>query len=313
MFVTVFSVVFLAPIAAVRATEPIQALSELSYDAEGFLSRNYALYSPTCPSHIPPQVEEYSEENPQRLSLPASEDLMNLFIPTTTHYPSCSIVCLQRGVPHLLAHHIFPHHILQLDGNNGDDSSDSSSSSIGGWIRHHCDFLEMGVVNHTPLPLLVYWVHPETGERHLATEVEVGGEKHMSWIETYLGHAFELVEEGPEAKVVANITIEHDVFLSIGTSPASQGTPGFLDSLEQAVKEVLLGEWEGRKRVERTFTPLGFHKGKLPLDIWASMLAFYHNNRGNKIVENFSYDVLVNWWRAESSLITMPPLLRHYW
>ena len=32
-----------------------------------------------------------------------------------------------------------------------------------------------------------------------------------------------------------------------------------------------------------------------------------------EFVEDFSDDILVNWWRSESYLMTMPPRLKRYW
>ena len=107
--------------------------------------------------------------------------------------------------------------------------------------------------------------------------------------------------------------MEHDLFIAVGESPPSRGDENHLNRLEEEVGSLLAGEWENKKRVNRTFTELGFAKGKLPRDVWASMYAFYHNNRHNRIVEDFSYDILINWWTSESYLITMPPNLKRYW
>ena len=130
--------------------------------------------------------------------------------------------------------------------------------------------------------------------------------------QTYIGHEF-IVENAATGEELGTIHVEHDLFIAVGASPPSRGEEDHLEHLEEDVRKLLLGEWENKKRTSRTFTPLGFAKGKLPRDIWASMSAFYHNNRNNRIVEDFSYDILINWWTSESYLITMPPNLRRYW
>jgi hypothetical protein len=35
--------------------------------------------------------------------------------------------------------------------------------------------------------------------------------------------------------------------------------------------------------------------------------------RDTQIVEDFSFDILVNWWQSESWLMTMPPHMKRYW
>jgi hypothetical protein len=142
--------------------------------------------------------------------------------------------------------------------------------------------------------------------------VDHGGEKNMHWMESYIGHVFE-VEDSETARFITTIVVEHDTFIAIGESLPSRGDADHLDKLDGAVHDLFDGEWQGKQLTRRSFTPLGFAKGQLPRDVWASMYAFYHNNRNNRIVEDFSFDILVNWWRSESYLVTMPPTLRVYW
>lgn len=59
--------------------------------------------------------------------------------------------------------------------------------------------------------------------------------------------------------------------------------------------------------MSRTFTELGFSKSTLPADVWASMSAYYYNNRANTVREEWDAgDFSVNWWEQESRFIHIP-------
>ena len=69
----------------------------------------------------------------------------------------------------------------------------------------------------------------------------------------------------------------------------------------------LHNEWRRHNRVTRTFSELGFKKGRLPDDLFASMGAFYYNNRHNKVNEEWKgKGVFVNWWETDCSFIQIP-------
>lgn len=63
--------------------------------------------------------------------------------------------------------------------------------------------------------------------------------------------------------------------------------------------ETLENEWTRHNVVKRTFSPLGFQKGRLPNDVFASMGAFYYNNRHHKVFEEWGdRGVFVNWYES---------------
>lgn len=65
-------------------------------------------------------------------------------------------------------------------------------------------------------------------------------------------------------------------------------------------------EWHRAHRVTRTFTAYGFNKGRLPLDLWGSISAYYYNNRDNRILEEWdSKGLYVNWWEVDVFFIPM--------
>jgi len=66
--------------------------------------------------------------------------------------------------------------------------------------------------------------------------------------------------------------------------------------------------------VPRTFSELGFKKGRLPDDIFASMGSFYYNNRHNKVREEWTgKGVFVNWWETDCSFIQIPWDMKGRW
>ena len=80
------------------------------------------------------------------------------------------------------------------------------------------------------------------------------------------------------------------------------------------VKNTFQHEWVRAHRVKRTFTELGFNKGRLPMDLWTSMQTYYYNNAKNLAREEWNdKGVFVNWWDVESYMIGMPWKLKTYW
>ena len=54
------------------------------------------------------------------------------------------------------------------------------------------------------------------------------------------------------------------------------------------VKNTFTHEWTRAHRVTRTFTALGFNKGRLPMDLWTSMKTYYYNNANNLAREEWN-------------------------
>ena len=56
-------------------------------------------------------------------------------------------------------------------------------------------------------------------------------------------------------------------------------------TMRAKIRNTLDREWGRSRRVKRTFTPLGFARSQLPLDLFASMATYYDNNRDNLMLE----------------------------
>jgi hypothetical protein len=69
------------------------------------------------------------------------------------------------------------------------------------------------------------------------------------------------------------------------------------------------GEWMKHLNVRRTFSALGFAKGRLPNDIFGSMRSFYYNNRDppHRVLEEWgSKGLYVNYWETDCNFIQIP-------
>ena len=142
--------------------------------------------------------------------------------------------------------------------------------------------VEAGFLSHEADDMTLFWINPANSERVNAGTLKFG-EANTIWTSTRLGHIFEVVGENSN-ELIGSYTIQHDSFFVIGE----------IDSriqerdVSRQVEETFKGEWERSKRIKRTFTELGFSLGKLPLDLWGSISAYYYNNRNSKADEEWN-------------------------
>ena len=139
-------------------------------------------------------------------------------------------------------------------------------------------------------------------------------EKHTSWQTTTLGHKFRVIDSLTEA-VLGEFVAEYPAIFVLGKPSGSEGVHPMADKeVARQVKNTFNHEWVRAHRVTRTFTPLGFNKGRLPMDLWTSMKTYYYNNKEHVAREEWNdKGVFVNWWDAESYMIGMPWKLKTYW
>mmetsp|Transcript_44644 Transcript_44644/g.136180 ORF Transcript_44644/g.136180 Transcript_44644/m.136180 type:complete len:192 (+) Transcript_44644:281-856(+) len=67
------------------------------------------------------------------------------------------------------------------------------------------------------------------------------------------------------------------------------------------------------KKATRTFTKLGFERGRLPDDLFASMSAYYYNNKDYHALEEKYQSRFINWWEKDVFLIQAPIDLKLEW
>ncbi len=151
--------------------------------------------------------------------------------------------------------------------------------------------------------IILYQHKSHTGERFFTANL-IPGERNTLWVESYLGHQFE-VERVDTKEVVASVTVQFNGAISIGEYPSHATDPD--RDVSDIVRGTFESEWIRAHRIKRTFTEFGFSKGTLPLDLFASMSAFYHNNRERATIEEWdNKGVFVNWWEKDVMFITMP-------
>lgn len=285
-----------AEVAALKDRKTANSIAEdLPYDENGKLTKHIVVYPAgnlDCGSaHL--QETEYGFD---AYGL-AGEALEAVF--EGTKEGDCWAGCLEKGTDRSMAHAIMPYRKWHGLG------------AFYRWFHTTCKPAEVCLLNyHDRLsPLQVYWISP-TGDKKKQLEVHYG-ERGTKCFSSYIGHTFH-VEDGKTGKVLEKLVIEHTTTKAIGMSPPS-GKRGRRNIVGE-VERTLRNEWKRHNRVTRSFSELGFMKGRLPDDIYASMGAFYYNNRQNKVNEEWDRKgVFVNWWESNVSFIQIPWDLKEKW
>ena len=103
--------------------------------------------------------------------------------------------------------------------------------------------------------------------------------------------------------------IEYDAIYYVGnfvSAVTHADAPHGLD-LESFMNMTFYRAADDASRVSRTFTEVGFHRSKLPLDLYNSLSAYYYNNRFSYSREDGNdMSLTTNFWQADSHLIQMP-------
>ena len=169
-----------------------------------------------------------------------------------------------------------------------------------------CGKVEYGFVNYHDNPIKMYWINQNTNDKIYNQELGKG-ERNTAFITTFVGHKFEFYDSEPNEDALQNERIleltvgNHGI---IGIKNHDQPHVPKEDVVEE-VKRTLNNEWRRHLRVKRTFSSLGFDKGKLPDDLFASLGSYYYNNRDppHKVLEEWGRHkgVFVNYWETDVS------------
>ena len=190
------------------------------------------------------------------------------------------------------------------------DVNEGSSSSPAEWLHTHCSKAEVGFVNQGTDLMELYWVNGD--QRQPSGELDIG-EKNSRWIQTFIGHQFAVVNTRTLDETL--VTVEHDGFHVLGSAPPPVVVEqDFRENLDDRIRMTVQEEWRKSRKVTRTFTGLGFSKGRLPPDLWASLSAYHYNNRAHMMREEWGgKGLFVNWWDVDARMIGMPWDLKKYW
>jgi len=180
------------------------------------------------------------------------------------------------------------------------------------WFEESCNKVEVCFINYHDRvnPIRTYWVGFD-GEPVLHFPELAYGEGGAQCFTTFMGHSFRVMDH--EDNFLAAYEIEFVATKAFGSSPPSDSRdPNY--SYEDEIAWTLNNEWTRHERVTRTFSPLGFQKGKLPPDVFANMGAFYYNNRNHVVLEEWGgKGVFVNWWETKVQFVMIPWTLKNRW
>ena len=217
----------------------------------------------------------------------------------------CEFACLERGVDKSVAGHTMPYLKYSSNGDGQDFKS---------WYEGNCHKAEVCLINYyiKDEKLDIEWYNPRSNQHQAHNSIGYG-ERQTLCFDSYLGHRFR-IKHGDN--IVDEFTVEYNMAKAFGESPPSADSSR-MSTKEKVVKQVeqtLQVEWNRQNKVKRTFSSLGFAKGKLPPDVFASMGSFYYNNRLNQVREEWGgKGVYVNWWESNVSFIQIPWALKGRW
>jgi hypothetical protein len=226
----------------------------------------------------------------------------------------CMAACLEKGTDRKVAGHTMPH-FQYAAARDGSESSFQQKSKLENWFMTSCRRLEICFINYAvrDRPLEVFWIDSKNGDKRKKQFDLKYSDRKTTCFYSFGGHQFEVVDE--ESGFYEKVTIEHTSTMAFGTSPpsSSQRFDG-INEVERTVKQALDMEWRKHKMVDRTFSSLGFAKGKLPDDVFANMAAFYYNNRNNVVNEEWEgKGVFVNWWETDVKFVSIPWDTKRKW
>ncbi|KAL3939400.1 MAG: hypothetical protein SGBAC_005868 [Bacillariaceae sp.] len=233
----------------------------------------------------------------------AAKDVLFSDLPPESSIEHCPVVCVERGVQQHLAGAVLPHRYFtptQKKVRKRDQQYER-------WFGNACSKVEVCLLNYHDNvdPLMVYWLKND-GTRVKQFDLNYG-EQHTICINSYIGHTFLVTtkdEEGPNS-LVAEVPVKFNLIRPFGESPPSDHTHS--RNFTREIHTSLRHEWVRQDRIKRTFSPLGFAKGRLPDDVFASLGALYYNNQNNVCLEEWGgKGVFVNWWETGVAFLQIP-------
>ena len=282
-------IVLALALVAAGAESIISSLEQLPLDENDRLATNALLYPNTnaCRAKMSNIYLDYRDK------FAISPELAEQYF--GKGYNFCATVCLEKGIMPEGFLHPLPQQV------NGD------GMNIRQWINANCQKVEIGFVSYNENNALTYWID-DNGERRQINTLKYG-ERNTQWHTSYLGHEFHIVDI-KTGELLLNHTVTNNGVVAIGQPPSKVQER----EVSRQVKSTFEHEWQRAHKVKRTFTEFGFDKGRLPADIWASMNAYYYNNRENRVREEWDGKGLyVNWWERDVYMIPMPFNLKVGW
>ena len=299
-------------VAAETSRKVISNLADLTFDENGHLSSHVLAYPASDPCSALVEAELPSEDDmylhiPIAVEGDAADALFGdrlLSEYPITDVTQCPAVCLVRGVDSSLVAYSLPEKYYDPKQNEEHTSFRDFVSS------YSCGRVEFVFINYSPKTLSLYWVE-DNGEKKYLYPFE-RYEKNTKFIKTSIGHRF-IAEDPDTMEVLMDHTVEFSGTIGVSNHKNHRDESA---NIREQVRGISNSMWNSHLQVKRTFTPLGFNKGRLPDDVYASMRAFYYNNRDppHRLQEEWDHKgVFVNHWEADCNFIMIPWILKHIW
>jgi len=293
----------------------ISNLQDLEYDANGKLSSNYLVYpkdeDEECDAHsvIRGSYRNYYEK------VALDGDALKVIFPNYKQ-GECVAAWLDVGTDRSVAGHTMPY--LHYDERAAQDNAEvdvenNVPQSFSDWLHNDVLRKEVCFLNYysRQKAVKVYWFHNGKDES-LTMELEYG-DKNTKCFYSFLGHQFRAYGiqdnsgEDAEYELIDEVVIEHVLVKAFGETPPHQSFGKKTADFERSIEQTLRSEWTRHNVPKRTFSPLGFAKGRLPDDVFASIGSFYYNNRMNKMREEWDgKGYFVNWWETDVYFVQVP-------
>jgi len=216
----------------------------------------------------------------------------------------CQAVCLELGTLKSVVARPLPHRYWGRE--------EAKRQLYDFMLSDSCGRVEYGFVNYQDNPIKIYWINENTGEKVFNAELEKG-ERHTNFISTFIGHKF-VFEDAVTGEQLEELIVPSHGIIGIGNH-VQPHVPR--EGVPEEVYDTLRNEWKRHSMIKRTFSPLAFDKGRLPDDLYASLSAYYYNNRDppHRVLEEWGRHkgVFVNYWETDVNFIQIPWKLKSRW
>eukprot|EP00980_Cylindrotheca_fusiformis_P013410 scaffold3416_cov120-Cylindrotheca_fusiformis.AAC.8 len=292
---------------------PISSLqNDLEYDNELRLASHYLLFPDGCNDY-------YHYPNGAN----ASSDLILAYAVTgnakkelfsdhdgTNKNDDCPAVCIERGVHQSLVHAVMPDRYYMPK----ETTTMKNTKAFNDWFGSSCRQAEVCLLQYLSKDeaLDVYWLSPNDNNKPPKFQLSLEyGERKTKCVSSFIGHSFQ-VQYHTSGEIIQRFTVQHTLVLPFGESPPSDDLGS--RNITNEIETLLHTEWYRQGRIQRTFSSLGFAKGRLPNDVFASLGALYYNNRNHLTVEEWGgKGVFVNWWETTVAFVQIPWNLKAYY
>jgi len=234
----------------------------------------------------------------------------------------CEAALLERGTDRSMVGYPMPYKRWSSDNDNDNDDVNvvDINNDLTAWYQGEGISVEICLMNYLDQhhPLKVYWVSVSTqtpDRQYIHTLTLEYGERNTRCFNTFLGHQFVVKDHQENIIPVpeATFTVEYPLILGFGEAQ-QHDIPLAANHFDKTIEDTLRTEWQRHNVPQRTFSPLGFAKGRLPNDVFGSMGAFFYNNRLNKYREEWGgKGVFVNWWQSDVFMMQIPWNLKGIW